>query len=263
MACSFSIRLAAAVMLLPLFASSGAMAAQNFSGDYSVTYLGLPIARAAIKSTYEKSNYSISGAVTSAGLGRIFDDTKGTLRATGKIMNEGPVSHSFRAEYVSAKKPSLVDIRFANGTVVSTQVKPAPKKRGKDWVALQEAHLRAAIDPIASTMVRADSIDHVCGRTVKMYDGEIRADLKLSRVSMGTVSVKGYKGPTVTCRMNFQPVSGYRKGKKSLNYLKDRSRIMVTFAPVGQTGIYAPIRATIGTQIGTITISASRFEASK
>ena len=31
---------------------------------------------------------------------------------------------------------------------------------------------------------------------------------------------------------------------------------MVTFAPLGQTGVYAPIHATVGTQIGTITVRA-------
>lgn len=265
MPCPPSIRLAATALLLPALALPTATAAapQTFSGDYSVTYLGLPIARATIRSVYDGDAYNINGSVNSAGLGRIFDDTKGSLTATGRITGNGPAPRAFRAEYTSGKKPSLVDIRFANGTVASTEVKPKPRKRGKDWVALDDGHLRRAIDPIASTMVRADTPDEVCGRTVKMYDGEIRADLKLSFVSRGDISVKGYKGPTVTCRMNFQPVAGYRKGKKSLDYLKNRSRIVVTFAPVGETGVYAPIHATIGTQIGTITISAQRFEAAR
>jgi len=48
---------------------------------------------------------------------------------------------------------------------------------------------------------------------------------------------------------------------KALEFLKNRSRMMVTFAPLGQTGVYAPIHATVGTQIGPLTISARRFEA--
>lgn len=264
-----AIRLAATALVLSasgvLTAASPAQAAspQTFHGDYTISYLGLPVARASFQSRYDGDDYSIDGSVTSAGLARIFDDTKGTLRALGKFSGDSPAPSSFRADYVSAKKPSLVDIRFANGTVASTQVKPAPKKRGSDWIGLDAAHLRRAVDPIAATLVRADSPDKVCGRTVKMYDGELRADLRLSFASNGATSVKGYKGPTVTCRMNFQPVAGYRKGKKALDYLKNRSRIMVTFAPVGETGVYAPIYATVGTQIGTITVSAHRFEAAR
>ena len=36
---------------------------------------------------------------------------------------------------------------------------------------------------------------------------------------------------------------------------------MVKFAQLGQTGVYAPIHATVGTKIGTFTIRARRFEA--
>lgn len=262
-----AIRLAAATFalsacgLVPVQSRAQAASPQTFQGDYTVSYLGLPVARASFRSRYDGNGYSIDGSVTSAGLARIFDDTKGTLRAVGRLGGDGPAPHSFRADYVSARKPSLVDIRFAGGAVASTQVRPAPKKRGSDWIALDAAHLRQAVDPVAATLVRADSPDKVCGRTVKMYDGELRADLRLSFASSGKSSVKGYKGPTVTCRMNFLPVAGYRKGKKALDYLKNRSRIMVTFAPVGETGVYAPIHATVGTQIGTITVSAHRFEA--
>src|SRR5690606_36082484 len=111
------------------------------------------------------------------------------------------------------------------------------------------------------TIIRAKSLEGVCGRTVKMYDGEMRADLVLGFLEKGAISVQGYEGPTVTCRLSFQPVSGYRKGRKALEFLKNKSLIKVTFAPLGETGIYAPIHATVGTEIGTITIRARRFEA--
>ena len=35
----------------------------------------------------------------------------------------------------------------------------------------------------------------------------------------------------------------------------------VVFAEVGKTGIYAPVHATIGTEIGTITMRVRRVEA--
>ena len=134
----------------------------------------------------------------------------------------------------------------------------AKRRRPSDLVRGAELEV---LDPMAATVIHADSLDQVSGRKVKFYDGEMRADLTLTYVSKGTISVPGYKGDTVTCQMGFEPVAGYRKGRKALNYLKNKSRMMVTFAPLGQTGVYAPIHATVGTQIGTLTISAGRFEA--
>lgn len=243
-------------------ASFAAAAPQSFKGEYTVSFLGLSVARATFSSRYDGDNYAINGTVSAAGLAKLFDDTKGTVSSKGTISGKQMRPQAFRADYTSGKKASVVDIRFANGAVTSTEVVPAPKKRDpKSWVPLGAGDLKSVLDPMAATVIHADSLDQVCGRTVKFYDGEMRANLTLTYASKGSISVLGYKGDTVTCRMGFEPVAGYRKGRKALNFLKDRSRMMVTFAPLGQTGVYAPIRATVGTQIGPLTISAGRFEA--
>ncbi len=257
----FPSRLLIAALAVALPASASAAGPEAFHGEYTVSFLGLTLARASFSSRYTGDGYAIEGSASAAGLARIFDDTKGTLTARGSLSGNGLVPRSFRADYTSGKKASLVDIRFAGGTVASTKVVPTPKPRGADWLPLGTDDLRGATDPIAATVVRAASPDEVCGRSVKMYDGEMRANLNLSFVEKGSISVKGYKGPTVTCRLAFEPVSGYAQKRKALKFLRDRSRIIVTFAPLGQTGIYAPIRATVGTEIGTITIRARQFEA--
>ena len=251
------------VVTLPmLFAlAAPAAAADSFHGEYTVSFFGITVARSSFDSHYEGDKYTIDGIASAAGLARIFDDTSGTLTASGRFSREGVQSQGFRADYTSGKKVSMVDIRFTGGKVSYTQVLPPPKPRGDDWLPLDAGDLKGVADPIAATVIRAGSLDSVCGRTVKMYDGEMRANLVLTPVSKGKMAVKGYQGPTVTCRMNLQPVSGYAQRRKALKFLRDRSKIMVTFAPLGQTGIYAPIYATVGTEIGTITVKARRFEA--
>lgn len=240
----------------PLAAGGG-----SFRGEYTVSYLGLPVATASFDSRYEGDTYTISGNVSSAGLARLFDDTSGSLTARGRVADGKVVPEAFRADYKSGKKASLLELGFSGGAVTSTKVVPAPKRRGKKWVPLGLDDLKGALDPMASTIVAAPGLDSVCDRTVKLYDGEMRANLSMSFVSRGDISVPGYKGGTVTCRLQFEPVSGYRKGRKGLEYLKTKSRILVTFAPLGQTGVYAPISAEVGTEIGTLTVTARRFEA--
>ena len=182
-----------------------------------MSFLGLSIAKSTFSSRYEDGAYAIDGSVTSAGLAKLFDDTRGTISSKGTISGKKMVPQAFRADYTSGKKASMVDIRFANGAVTSTQVIPAPGKRDpKSWVPLGASDLASVLDPMAATVIHADSLDQVCGRTVKFYDGEMRADLTLTYASKGPISVPGYKGDTVTCRMGFEPVAGYRKGRKAL-----------------------------------------------
>ena len=231
-----------------------------YRGEYSLTYLGFNVARATFESRIDASSYDVRGSVGAAWLGALFDDTKGTLQATGRFSERGVRPELFRADYVSAKKPSLVDIRFAAGDVTRTTVLPPPRKR-RNWVPLGPDDLHRVADPIAATLIKSDSLANVCRQSARMYDGELRADLTLSYVSSGRIDVPGYKGDTITCRMGFKPVSGYRKGRKALEFLRTKSRIIVAFAPLGDSGIYAPVHATIGTEIGTITVRARRFEA--
>jgi hypothetical protein len=251
-----------AMLAMAIPSAASAASPQSFRGEYTVSFLGLSIAKSTFSSRYENGAYTIDGTVTAAGLAKLFDDTRGTVSSKGVIAGDKMVPQAFRADYTSGKKASAIDIRFTNGAVTSTKVIPAPGKRDPNkWVPISAGDLASVLDPMAATVVHADSLDKVCGRKVKFYDGEMRADLTLTYDSKGSIDVPGYKGDTVTCRMSFEPVAGYRKGRKALNYLKDRSRMMVTFAPLGETGVYAPIHATVGTQIGTLTISAGRFEA--
>jgi hypothetical protein len=231
-----------------------------YRGEFALTYLGLTIATIDFDSRVDGDRYSIDGKVASAGLGAFFYDTRGTLKATGRVTDRVQ-SDSFRAKYRYDDKPTLVELGFEKGDVVKVVNEPPLKKRRKDWVPIEPSDLKSVVDPLAATLVRADSLDDVCKGGARMFDGEMRADLGLSLANKGEISVKGYEGPTVTCQLKFTPVAGYRKGRKALDYLKDKSRIMVTFAEIGKTGVYAPIHATIGTQIGTITVKARRFEA--
>lgn len=251
--------LTACLATFAFLATPAAAESRLYRGEYALSFLGLTVARIDFDSRIEQNAYSIEGKVSSAGLGAFFYDTKGTLVATGTL-EERAQADGFRANYRYNDKPTLVDIRFAGGNVVKVVNDPPLKKRGKDWVPIEPADLLSTVDPIAATLVKADGPDDVCKGTARMFDGELRADLSLSFVSKGKMSVKGFEGPTVTCRLKFTPTAGYRKGRRALEYLRSKSRIMVTFAQIGETGVYAPIHATIGTQIGTITVRARRFE---
>lgn len=251
--------LLATSLLFAAIAAPARAETPSFRGEFTISFLGLPVASFDLDSRFDESSYSITGKVASAGLGAFFYDTHGNLQATGRV-GDRVMSEGFRAEYRYNDKPTLVDIRFRNGNVTKVVNEPPLKKRRKNWVPIGPGDLNSVVDPVAATLVRADALENVCKGGARMFDGELRADLALSFASKSTMSVKGFDGPTITCRLKFKPVAGYRTGRRALEYLATKSRIMVTFAQVGKTGIYAPVHATIGTRIGTITVRARRFE---
>jgi len=235
--------------------------ARSFRAEYSISLYGLPLARSSFTSTFHEGRFTVEGSLASAGVARLIDSTYGTVVSHGRFSGSTPQPTRYASDYQSGKKKQRTEISFSSGNVAKTVNVPPLKKRGNDFVPVGKSDLRAVADPLAATLIRADSIDDVCGRTVKVFDGEMRANLTFSGGKRGTTAIRGYEGQTVTCSASFEPVSGYRKKQKTIAYLRNKGDITVTFAPLGSTGVYAPIHATVGTQIGTITIAANRLEA--
>jgi hypothetical protein len=254
--------LAAAMLLASSTTAPARAEVETFSGEYTVSYLGLTIARSTFDSRFDDGKFSIEGTVASAGIADIFGRTRGTASASGGFAGERTQPSAFRTNYTEGRRKQMTALGFKGGTVVSNENVPPLKKRGDDWVPVQPSQLKGVSDPLSAGVIKASGPGKVCGRTIKLFDGEFRLDATL-HPAPNSPSVKGYGDGVVTCRVTVKPVSGYRKGRRALDYLENHSKIMVAFAPLGTTGVYAPVHATVGTQIGTVTVKARRFDKAK
>ncbi|MFK4824717.1 DUF3108 domain-containing protein [Paenochrobactrum sp. BZR 588] len=239
--------------------NASAYADDVYATQYRISIIGLTIARANTQTHIGQNDYILKGDFASSGIARIFDQTDGTLSINGKMAKGSFWPSSYHLQYQHKKKAKSTTIRFANGRVTDTKNSPAVKKRDP-WVALTEVHLKNISDPISAMMIRAKSPQDVCAQVLKTFDGQTRADLRLTYSGKGKYSTKGFKGETVECTARFVPLGGYQKDKESINYLANKSKISISFATLGNSGIYAPVEARIGTKIGTVKVSATRFE---
>lgn len=230
--------------------------AEEFKSGYTVSYLGMPLARSEFTTVFKDGRFKVKGRMSSSGFAKVFDSTEGAMQVTGRIRGGRAVPDVYSLSYKTDSKRKRTVIRFDGDRVKETENTPPLRKKRKNWVALGPEDLRAVADPISATLVPATSLDSVCDRTIRLYDGEMRADLKLTREG----PVDWHKRRAVSCKARFVPVAGYKAGKRAIEYLRDRSEIAITFAALGDTGLYAPVHASIGTQIGTITIRADAPE---
>lgn len=244
--------------LVLLIAASGALPAQaeEFRSAYTVSFMGVPVARSEFATVVEPDRFSIEGKLRASGLAQLFDETEGTVTVTGSVSEAGAVAETYRVDYTNGEKKKRTTISFKAGAVADTVNDPPLKKRTENWVELTPEHLKSVADPISATLVRAGSLGEVCARTIRVFDGEMRADFELSPAGQGEWNGQ----PTAACRVRFVPVAGYRTNKKSLDYLARKSRIEVEFAALGGTGLYAPVAASVGTRLGTVTIEAQALE---
>ena len=236
-------------------------APQTFRADYRLSFLGFDIAKSSFVSNFSGDTFVLNGSLQSAGLAAMFDKTVAHTQVTGRIADDGVEPLDYQLNYVMGGKAQKTAIRFKKGNVVETENVPPLKKRGSKWVPLNADDLSAVFDPLTASMVRANSAREVCDRTIKAYDGEMRVNLKLRYAGTKPYKVKGFKGNVVRCKAKFEPVSGYRKGRRALEFMKHKSRMEIAFAQVGSSNIFAPVTASVGTQVGTLHLYAVRFAA--
>ncbi|MFN3546849.1 MAG: DUF3108 domain-containing protein [Mesorhizobium sp.] len=261
------LRHAAAVVAVAAAIANAAPAAasetMSLRSEFATSLYGVVLARSSFQSRIDRNGFEISGELSSSGVAKVFDDTRARASASGRFENGGPVPSNYVVDYTSGNKKKRTTISFANGAVASAENTPPVRTNRKDWIKVEPEHLAGVVDPFSAALVRADSPSDVCNRTIRVFDGALRADLRLKPAGFGKASVPGYKGETVKCTASFVPVSGYRKGNSTIAFMRKSSDIAIAFAPVGGSGVYAPVEATVGTQVGTIKVQAVRFEAAK
>ncbi len=231
---------------------------KTFLSDYSISMMGLPLGQSSFKTVISGDAYRVDGELRSAGIARIFDKTVANSRVEGVFTDAGAQSKTYSLNYVSGDKKSKSALVFSGGNVVSANVTPKPKMR-KSYVPVEEAHMRAVADPLTAAIVKANSLNDVCNRTLRVFDGKMRLDLQLSNPRVASAQVPGFKGETVTCAAKFVPISGYRKGQKSIEFLRTSNGISITFAQNGSTGVYGPLKASVQTYLGQLDITATKF----
>ncbi|MFZ2099095.1 MAG: DUF3108 domain-containing protein [Oricola sp.] len=252
---------AAAIFLVSILACLPSRAETRiYRAEYAVSALGLPVGMSRFETAITPRSYTLSGTLKARGLAALFAPTTGSLAAEGRIGRDRVEARTFSLDYVTGGRKQRTEIGFARGAVTRTLNAPEVKKEG-GWIEVEARHLSGALDPISALLVPAASARSVCNRTVRVFDGAMRADVKLTYLRTVPFRTAGFKGDAVTCRARFLPVSGYPKGKSEIAWMRDKSRIDIAFAPIAGTGLFAPVSARIGTQIGPVTIYATRFES--
>jgi len=244
--------LALAVALLNTALAASPAKAETFKAEYIVSIFGITIARTSFTSELNADRYTVNGTISSSGMAAIFDDTKGIVQASGQLRDDVTSPTTYALDYTSGKKKQRTTVRLENNNVVATENVPPPKPRRHGWVPVEAADLVDVVDPLTATLVRARSLDDVCNRTARIYDGELRADLTLTYLNKAPAVVGDFKGDSVTCSVRFKPISGYRKGSKTIEYLAAGNSMQVTFARMGDTTFFVPLRGQVETRIGTV-----------
>jgi hypothetical protein len=238
--------------------STGAIGAADVkhSTSYTISLAGLPVARASFVTERDADKYTISGTMNSAGLANVFTKTSGRTSVSGTFGRDRLNASEYSVRYVSGKRSKTIDVSFRNGNVTSASM--TPKRRiPKNWVPVTKADMRDVVDPLSGMIFPADV--RVCPQTVPIFDGESRMDIQLTSKGTKPFKTDGFDGEVIVCGVKFVPKSGYRKGRKDVDYLRKLESMEIWFAKSEAVKVYAPVYFRVPTSYGPVTVWATKF----
>jgi hypothetical protein len=257
-------------LCLPAQAPTAAAApakAQAPSGKVDATYNillgGLTIGRFALDTEFDGKGYTITVRGTTSGVSRFVSDGKGYLKSSGRMIGTRVLPGAYLLDTSeNGHRNSTVSMQMNAGNIQHVAATP-PLAKKADRVPLLPQHKRNIFDPLSAMIVpmKNGSTAGACNRTVPVFDGWQRFDVKL--YYKGTAEVDGqdgsYKGSVVVCGARYVPVAGHRPTREAIEYMENNKALEVWLAPVEALGVMIPYRMQIGTEVGMLTIHASRF----
>lgn len=254
--------LAAALVVQPASAAT-------FKSRFDISIAGYKIGESSVTAEVTDSSYSLSGEGKASGLSRIITDARGTATATGRMAGERPVPASYGYRWMEGDDDERLAMTIRGNAVSSLTVTPeTPKKDPEpDRVVLTDADKRGIIDPVSALIwqVKAPADSRSCDRTVPIFDGEQRYDVKLSpkRRDRYDGGDEAYQGPVIVCRIDYTPVAGHRRNKREIRELQENTGMEVWLAPLPEPGsdtvFLVPVRIKIPTRFGVLEIAMDRL----
>jgi len=229
-----------------------------------VSYKNVPVATLMKTVNLTGNAYAIAGRVKSSKLVSSLRKSKGNFSSQGIISGRKIVPTVQKLNYRSGKKRSNSTMTFAKGNVVDMTAKPAIKYK-KNSVAVTAAHLKNVLDPVSTLLFpiaegAQPSGTSVCNRTIQVFDGKNRMQLKFSYKGETTGRAKGFSGQVYTCSVRYTPVAGHRLTSKSTKFMQTQRDISVQMAQIGETNMFGLFGFYVPTRYGVARGTASSFQ---
>jgi len=261
----FTLSMIAASTMVSGITSTNAYAGnENVHSSIKLYFSGIPVGKMKSAISVNENSYSISSSAKSTGIAKVVAKTVASFSSSGTFTGTSINPKNQSASYSSGKKSRAIALTFENGDVVDMKVKPKFKYKPGS-VEVTPNDFRNVIDPVSTLIVPVSATQigngpAICNRTLSIFTGISRLDLKMSYKSQASRKTKGFKGKVFTCRIKYQPVAGHRPSSKNTAFMMKNNGIEVSLARVGNSRTYALYGFTVPVRRGTVTGEAAKFK---
>jgi hypothetical protein len=237
----------------------------NLDASYMISFAHIPVGEITATAVFGQSEYAMSTRARAGGvLKALLLDGEASFSTQGTIKDGHPVSTTFTSKIVSNTETSDVTMVLDEGNVKELAAAPPPSA---DRVPVANYNRQGIVDPLTALLFSAAAAggglsQEACRRTLPIFDGHQRYDLKLAFKRMDEMKAeKGYAGPVVVCSVRYEPIAGHRANIPLVKYLSEGREMEIALAPIAGTRLLAPLRLSVVSTLANLMIEAIRFEA--
>jgi hypothetical protein len=255
------------ILLLPIVLVALPIPAQaqgKLEAHYRASLAGLPIGKGSWTIDIGEAHYTAAASGVTTGLVKLFVGGRGSGAARGTLSGGKSVASNYSATIKAGHHTDEVRITVAGGNVKDFELDP-PQEPSSKRIPVTETQRRGVMDPMTASLIVMPGSGEMrsrqaCERTLAVFDGKLRYDLKLAYKRIETVKAeKGYSGPVVVCSVGFAPVAGFIPTRPAVKYLSKSDDMEIWLAPIAGTRVMVPFRAQVGTPFGLGIIEATEF----
>jgi hypothetical protein len=250
--------------LAAMLAAAPAHAQGKLEARYGISVAGINIGKATWSVDIGEQRYAAAASGRASGVLSALVSGEGAVSARGAIEDGRPLPTAFTSSITRSDDKSVTRMTLERGDVkelVAESAKPSP-----DRVPVTKAHRHGIVDPVSALLIPVSGVagtvsKSACQRTLAIFDGRRRYDLKLTFKRMDKVkAAKGYAGPVAVCAVTFAPKAGHRASSTLVKYLSEGRDIELWLAPVAGTRLLAPFRASVASMLGNLVVEATQFD---
>jgi len=244
--------------------SSSPSCAESLKAQYSLSLLGLSFGTAYASGEFEPEKYHIDISMKTSGLANLINNTRGAATASGRLAASGPEPASFAHTLANDYETRSIRMTLAGNAVRALKVEPPPWDASQR-IPVTDEQKQHVVDPVSALIMSVPAGaplvgPSACNRTIPVFDGVTRFDVRLSYVETRAAQTKGYEGPVSVCTARYQPISGHRPDSSATRFMAENREMSVWLAPLQKAHAVAPLRINIKTSAGTMSIDAVEFE---
>jgi hypothetical protein len=241
--------------------------AESLRAQYALSLLGFSFGNAYATGEVDPEKYRIDIAMRTAGLANLVNNTKGAASAAGRLAPAGPEPSNFANSLANTSETRIIRMALSGNTVRALEVKPPPWDAAMR-IPVTEEQKQHILDPVSALIMSVPAGASLvgptaCNRTIPVFDGVTRFDVRLSYVETRMARTKGYEGPVSVCAARYHPISGHRVDSSATRFMAENKEMSVWLAPLEQAHVVAPLRIDIKTSAGMMSIDAVEFQLGK